>query len=62
MCSSDLWSMASLAKTLAKSWNSLGRMTGGFAFSAAVASSVAVVSFATTRDPRTKWESPRMIL
>ena len=57
-----MWSMASLAKTLAKSWNSLGRMTGGFAFSAAVASSVAVVSFATTRDPRTKWESPRMIL
>ena len=54
--------MASLAKTLAKSWNSLGRMTGGFAFSAVAASSVAVVSFAMTRDPRTKQESPWMIL
>ena len=57
-----MWSMAFLAKTLAKSWNSLGRMMGGFTFSAAAASSVAVVSFAMTGDPRTKRESPRMIL
>ena len=57
-----MWSMASLAKTLAKSWNSLGRMMGGFAFSAMATSSVAVVSFAMTGDPRMKWESPWMIL
>ena len=50
--------MASLEKTLAYSENSCERVTGGFAFSAAVASLVAVVSLATTDDPRTKWESP----
>ena len=54
--------MASLMKTSAKSWNSLGRTMGGFAFLATAASSVAVVSFAMTRDPRTKQESPWMIL
>ena len=57
-----MWFVASLAKTLVKSWNSLRRMTGDFAFLATAASSVAVVSFATTGDPRTKWESPQMIL
>ena len=46
--------MASLEKTSANSENSLGRTTGGFAFSAVAASSVTVVSLATTRDPRTK--------
>ena len=35
---------------------------GGFAFSVAAASSIAVVSLATTGDPRTKQESPRIIL
>ena len=50
--------MVSLEKTSANSENSLGRTTGGFAFSAAAVSSVAVVSLATTGNPRTKWESP----
>ena len=54
--------MASLEKTSANSENSLGRTTGAFAFSAAAASSIAVVSLATTEDPRIKWESPQMIL
>ena len=54
--------MASLEKTSANLENSLGRTTGGFAFSAAAASSIAVVSLATTRNPRTKWKSPQMIL
>ena len=50
--------MASLEKTFANLENSLGRTTGGLAFSAVEASFVAVVSLATTGDPRTKWESP----
>ena len=50
--------MASLEKTSANSENSLGRTIGGFACSAAAASSVAVVSLATTEDSRTKQESP----
>ena len=50
--------MASLEKTSVNSENSLGRTTGGFAFSAMAASSIAVVSLATTGDPRTKQESP----
>ena len=54
--------MASLEKTSANSENSLGRMTEDLAFSAAVESSIAVVSLATTGDPRTKQESSRMIL
>ena len=54
--------MASLEKTSANSENSLGRTTGDFAFSAAAASSVVVVSLATTGDPRTKQECSQMIL
>ena len=54
--------MASFEKTLAYSENSCGRVTGGFAFSAAVVSSVAVVSLAMIGDPRTKWKSPQIIL
>ena len=50
--------MAFLEKTSANSENSLGRTTGGFASSAAAASSIVVVSLATTKDPRTKQESP----
>ena len=49
--------MASLKETSANLENSLGRTTGGFAFSAVAASSIAVVSLATTRDSRTKQES-----
>ena len=54
--------MASLEKTSANLKNSLERTTGDFAFSAVTASSVAVVSLATTRDPKTKWESPQIII
>ena len=54
--------MASLEKTSVNSENSFGRTTGGFAFSAVAASSIAMVSLATTGDPRTKRESPRIIL
>ena len=54
--------MASLEKTSANSKNSLGGTIGGFAFSVVVVSSVAVVSLATTGDPKTKQESPQIIL
>ena len=49
-----MWLVISLEKTFANSENSLGRTAGGFAFSAAAASSMAVVSLATTGDSRTK--------
>ena len=48
--------MASLEKTSANSENSLRRTTGGFAFSAVVVSSMVVVSMATIRDSKMKWE------
>ena len=54
--------MASLEKTFANSENFLGRTTESFAFSAVAASSTAVVSLATTGDPRTKQESSWIIL
>ena len=54
--------MASLEKTSVNSENYLGRTMGGFVFSAAAANSVAVVNLATTGDPRTKGESPQIIL
>ena len=44
--------MASLEKTSANLENSLWRTTVGLAFSAVAVSSVAVVSLATTGDPR----------
>ena len=54
--------MASLEKTSANSENSLGRTIGVFALSVLGVSLVAVVSLATTGDPRMKQESPQMIL
>ena len=58
-----MWLVASLEKTWVKSAYPDGRETLGFAFSVAMASSVAIVSLATNGEFRRKClQSPRRIL